>query len=101
MVPINRQGVPMSFSTQREVDRLALPPGKSEHTEFDATCRGLGVRLQGAARVWLVRYQLPNGQRRKLSLGQVAKGAVAGLTLAEARREATRIVSGARDGHDP
>jgi integrase len=86
----------MGFRTQRDVDRLALPPGKAEHVEFDEQCRGLGVRMQGGSKVWLVRYQLPGGTRRKLTLCDVS-----GLALAEARKRATQITSGARDGSDP
>lgn len=86
----------MSFKTQRDIDRLTLPPGKAELVEFDETCHGLGVRLQGSAKVFLVRYQLPTGQRRKMTLGPVS-----GMALADARKAATKIVSGAKDGHDP
>jgi integrase len=86
----------MGFKAQRDIDRLKLPPGKSELVEFDETCPGLGVRLQGSAKVFLVRYQLPTGQRRKLTLGPVS-----GMTLADARKAAVRITSGAKDGHDP
>ncbi|MFZ1429146.1 MAG: site-specific integrase [Geminicoccaceae bacterium] len=86
----------MGFRTQRDVDRLALPPGKPEHVEFDEQCRGLAVRMQGGSKVWLVRYQVPGGNRRKLTLGDVS-----GLTLAEARKRAVQITSGAKDGKDP
>jgi integrase len=86
----------MGFRTQRDVDRLTLPPGKVEHVEFDEVCRGLGVRMQGDAKVWLVRYQVPGGPRRKLKIGDVA-----GMPLSEARKEAARIVGGAKDGRDP
>lgn len=86
----------MSFRTQRDVDRLTLPPGKPEHMEFDETCKGLAVRLQGSARVWMVRYQLPDGRRPKMKLGDVS-----GMPLAEARRAAAKIMAGAKDGHDP
>jgi len=86
----------MSFRTQRDVDRLALPQGKAEHVEFDEHCRGLGVRLQGGAKVWMVRYQLPSGKRSKVTLGDVS-----GLALADARRRAAQITGGAKSGHDP
>jgi hypothetical protein len=86
----------MGFRTQRDVDRLALPAGKAEHMEFDEACRGLAVRIQGEAKVWVVRYALPGGQRRKMKLSDVA-----GMPLAEARKRAAQITSGAKDGHDP
>lgn len=86
----------MGFKTQRDIDRMKLAEGQGEVVEFDETCPGLGVRLQGHAKVFLVRYQLLTGKRRKLTLGPVS-----GMTLAEARRAAAKIMSGAKDGQDP
>jgi hypothetical protein len=31
----------MSFRTQRDLDRVTLPPGKAEVFHFDARCPGL------------------------------------------------------------
>jgi integrase len=86
----------MPFRTQIQVDRLRLPAGKLEHVETDGECPGLGVRLQGDARTWIVRCTLPDGTRRRVTLGPVA-----GLPLVEARKQAARIVVAARDGVDP
>ena len=36
----------MSFRTQRDLERLTLPPGKPEVFHFDARCPGLLVRIQ-------------------------------------------------------
>jgi Arm DNA-binding domain len=84
----------MAFRTQAKVDGLRLPAGKAEHWEFDSQCTGLSVRLQGKKRAWVVWFAV-NGKRRKISIGDVA-----GMRLAEARAEATRIVQGARKGED-
>ena len=48
----------MCFRTQRDVATISLPPGKREVIECDEQCRGLEIRLQGRAKVWIVRYQL-------------------------------------------
>jgi integrase len=84
----------MSFRKQAQVDRLRLPEGKTDHYEFDSDCTGLSIRLQGKAKRWVVWYQA-DGRRRRATLGPVA-----GMPLKEARREAQRIVGGARDGKD-
>ena len=55
-----------------------------------------GRAIAGWRQGWIVRYQVPSGQRRKIALG-----AVIGKPLAEARREAVQIDHGAKDGHDP
>ena len=84
----------MGFRTQAQVDRLRPPADKTDAYEFDEECTGLSIRLQGAAKRWVVWYQA-NGQRRRVTLG-----AVAGLPLRDARNQATRIVGDARDGKD-
>jgi integrase len=84
----------MPFHTQAQVDKLRLPAGKAEHWEFDAGCTGLSVRLQGKARSWIVWYAV-GGKRRKMKIGDVA-----GMKLEAARRRATEIVNGAKDGKD-
>ncbi|WP_159717730.1 tyrosine-type recombinase/integrase [Geminicoccus flavidas] len=85
----------MGFSTQREVDRLALPAGKNELFVADEGCRGLYVRLQGTKRTWVVRYD-SGGRRRKVVVADVPA-----MTLREARAEATRLIAKVRDGGDP
>lgn len=87
----------MGFRTQRDVDRLTLPPGKSELVEADEDTTGLYVRLQGEAPpVWRVRYTLPSGRRRWMNLEPVKA-----LSLADARKRAAKIVNEAKDGRDP
>ena len=48
-----------------------------------------------ARRTWVVWYTAPDGNRRKVTIGDVA-----GKRLKDAREEATRIVQGARRGQD-
>jgi integrase len=84
----------MGFRTQREVDRLALPKGKTDAFFFDEEARGLSVRIQGDRRTWVVHYTAA-GKRRRASLGDVLT-----LPLRDARTKAGRIVSDAKDGKD-
>lgn len=85
----------MGFRTQRDVERLALPPNKTDAYFFDDGCQGLSVRLQGDRRTWVVWYAIGD-RRRKVSLGDVIA-----LSLRDARTKAATIVSGAKDGADP
>jgi integrase len=84
----------MGFRTQANVDKLRPSEGKSDAYVWDDECPGLSIRLQGAAKRWVVWYAA-NGKRRRVTLG-----AVAGMPLKEARIQAGRIVGGARDGKD-
>jgi len=86
----------MPFSTQREVDRLVPPTGKTDGFHFDTACRGLSVRIQGSKRTWVVHYTTHDKKRRRLDLGGVA-----GLSLRDARVKANEIVGKAKDGADP
>ena len=52
--------------------RLALPPGKGDHIEWDETLPGFGVRLRGRSKGWVVQYRVGRQQRRE-SLGDVRK----------------------------
>jgi integrase len=85
----------MAFRTQAQVDKLRLPPGKSEVYHFDEDCTGLSVRIQGSARSWVVWYQA-NGRRRRMKIGDVGDA----MSLKDARIKAGGIVNGARDGKD-
>lgn len=80
--------------TQRAVDKLKLPSGKNEAIFFDDEVSGLGARLQGNSRRWIVQYRAC-GRQRRMTLGPLA-----GLSLVEARRRAGRIISDAREGKD-
>jgi integrase len=88
------RGQAMGFRKQEQVDRLRAPEGKADAYVWDDECPGLSIRLQGGSRRWVVWYQA-NGKRRRVTLG-----AVASIKLKEARIQAGRIVSNARDGKD-
>jgi integrase len=84
----------MGFRKQEQVDRLRAPAGKADTYVWDDECPGLSIRLQGNSRRWVVWYQA-NGKRRRVTLG-----AVASMKLKDARIQAGRIMSDARDGKD-
>jgi integrase len=87
----------MAFRTQRDLDRLSLPPGKAEVFHFDARCPGLSVRIQRTGKPGFVAwYTAPGGKRKRITIGPVA-----GLDLDAARRKAAEIVNAARNGRDP
>ena len=87
----------MAFRTQRDLDRLALPAGKTEVFHFDVRCPGLSVRIQRTGKpAFVVWFTAPGGKRKRITIG-----AVAGINLDQARRQATEIVNAARDGRDP
>ena len=86
----------MSFRTQRDLERLTLPAGKAEAFHFDARCPGLSVRIQRTGKPAFVTWYTVGGKRKRITLG-----AVAGMDLDQARRQATEIVNAGRDGHDP
>jgi hypothetical protein len=88
----------MAFYTQRDVDRLTLPPGKTEHFEFDGRCQGNSVRLQGGSKAYVTWFTVRGirGKRKRLTLGPVA-----GMSLDEARRKTTDIINATREGRDP
>jgi integrase len=87
----------MSFRTQRDLERLTLPPGKAEVFHFDARCPGLSVRIQRTGKpAFVVWYTAPGGKRKRMTLGPVA-----GLELDDVRRQAAGMINAARDGRDP
>jgi integrase len=87
----------MAFRTQRDLDRLALPAGKIEVFHFDTRCPGLSVRIQRTGKpAFVAWFTAPGGKRKRITIG-----AVAGIDLDQARRQATEIVNAARDGRDP
>jgi len=87
----------MAYRTQRDLERLTLPAGKSEVFHFDARCPGLAVRIQRTGKPTFVAwYTAAGGKRKRLTIG-----AVAGIQLDDARRQATDIINAARAGRDP
>ena len=82
--------------TQKSIDALTLPPGKSEITYWDEDLGGFGLRIrQGGSRTWVYQYDI--GQRtRKMTLG-----ALAALSPARARAAANDLHAKVRLGLDP
>jgi integrase len=82
--------------TQASIDRLALPPGKSEVIVFDADVPGFGVRLRtGGSRTFIVQYAL-GGRQRRMTIGTTKL-----LDAAKARQTARNLLAKVRLGHDP
>jgi len=86
----------MAFKTQRDVDRLTLPAGKSEAFFFDGRVPGLSVRLQRTGAATFAVWYTAGGKRKRMSLGPVA-----GISLEDARRRAAEIQGAARAGRNP
>ena len=86
----------MAFRTQRDLERLILPASKAEVFHFDARCPGLSVRIQRTGKPAFVAWYTTGGKRKRITLG-----AIAGMDLDQARRQATEIVNAGRDGRDP
>ena len=81
--------------TQRNVAKLRLPSGKTDHIEWDDALPGFGVRLRGEGARWIVQYRVGVQQRRE-SLGDVRK-----VRLEDARKIARQRFAQAELGHDP
>ena len=58
--------------TKEALAALTLPPGKTDHIEWDEELPGFGVRLRGRSKRWVVQYRVGTQQRRE-SLGDVRK----------------------------
>ena len=69
---------------QKIADALELPAGKSAIIFWDDECPGLGARLQGNARRWVVRYRVAGNPKQR----QVTLGPMAGMSLQKAREAA-------------
>lgn len=80
--------------SQKIVDRLEAPAGRSDAIVFDDDVPGLGVRFQGRAPRWIVQYRV-GGRNRRVTLGPIRA-----IELKEARRKAGKILADARDGKD-
>ena len=63
--------------TKDTVAALTMPPGKTDHIEWDTELPGFGVRLRGERKRWVVQYRIgplatpgkpwrhPQGQARR------------------------------------
>lgn len=86
----------MQKLTENAVTRFACPPGERDAYLWDGSLPGFGVRAYPTGKKsFIVKYQLPNGRQRKMSLAPVQSG-----MLGEARREAASILLQARKGED-
>ena len=81
---------------QKIVDSLELPPGKAATIFWDDECPGLGARVQGNARRWVVRYRIAGNSKQK----QVTLGPLAGMSLRRAREAAVEYIGAAKRGID-
>lgn len=82
--------------TQKVIAGLELPAGKSAVTHWDADMPGLGHRIQGKKRTWVVRYR-PSGENRQR---QITLTPVAGMPLKRARQLAGEYIAASRQGRD-
>ena len=82
--------------TKATVQKLALPPGKSELLAFDDALPGFGLRLRaGGKRSWIAQYRIGRQQRR------VTLGTVDTVDADEARKRAKDVLSKVHLGSDP
>jgi integrase len=82
--------------TKPTVERLVLPPGKSEAIFFDDDVPGFGLRLRmGGSRTFIVQYAL-GGRQRRMTIG-----AAKVLDAPKARQTARHLLAKVRLGHDP
>ncbi len=78
-----------------DVTKLSLPPGKTDHIEWDDELPGFGVRMRPTKRVYIVQFRIGRQQRRE-SLGDVRK-----ITLDQARKIARQRFAQVELGIDP
>lgn len=82
--------------TSSQVNRLDLPPGKSEAIHFDEDFPGFGIRLrEGGSRSWIFQYQM-GGRQRRMTLGSAKV-----MDAAMARTTAAKLHARVRLGEDP
>jgi integrase len=82
--------------TAKTVASLELPPGKSDHIEWDDDVPGFGLRLRaGGSRGYVLQYK-QGGQQRRISIG-----AVTAIDIGRARDTAKDIYAKVRLGQDP
>jgi integrase len=82
--------------TQKTIDALTLPEGKSDHIEWDDFLAGFGLRLRaGGSSRFIFQYKV-GAQHRRVTLGNATA-----LSPARAREAATELHARVRLGDDP
>jgi integrase len=82
--------------TKATVERIELPPGKTELIVFDEGLPGFGLRIRaGGKRTWIAQYRHGAKQRR------VKLGTIETLDAGEARRRARDALAQVHQGQDP
>jgi integrase len=82
--------------TVKNTAGLKLPPGKTDHIEFDNGIPGFGLRLRdGGSKTWIYQYSLGTKQRR------LVIGKATALTPDKARELAADLHAKVRLGADP
>jgi integrase len=82
--------------TAKATAGLKLPPGKTDHIEWDDDVPGFGLRLrEGGNRSYVFQYKTGDRQRR------VALGSVAAIDIGKARETAKDLYARVRLGQDP
>ncbi len=82
--------------TEREIERLACPPGKRDCMVFDTEQRGLAVRVVASgSKSYLAQY-VTAGRKRRVPLGSVDA-----ISLAAARAAARTVMGDVAKGTDP
>ena len=92
--PFSTDGPEMKL-TQDTVAKLTLPPGKTERVVWDDDVPGFGVRLRPHSATYVFRYRRGPRQPR------VTIGAVAAITAAQARTNASQLYAKVKLGADP
>jgi integrase len=89
--------------TQTFVDKLTLPPGKTDHFEWDDDVPQFGVRLRsregkrpGVSKVWYFRYRAGPKQQRAMP-----GGLVNAISAKDARKWAEKLYAKVLLGEDP
>jgi integrase len=82
--------------TKDAIAALVMPPGKTDHIEWDTDLPGFGIRLRGERKSWVAQYRIKTGLQRRESFGDIRK-----VTLDDARKIARNRFAEVELGRDP